>query len=688
MSMTLLERGTLTARAAVFPESMALNLEERNSTATVTLGPEAPAVEIGDWIRDETEPGAGIVWRVRTVTEDVNKSTRTVALEHMIQTLKDRVLFGEHTAGMMTGDSAASHCGARAAMAYILTKQGTWRLGETADNPVNPYHFSGETLWAAMEAVTASIADAQWEYDFSTLPFTIHVRRCPPEFTGELRMSRNITTLRRQIDRTRMYTRHYPIGKNNLHISGDYVSRNENLYGIICKVETDQSKDSEEKLRAWSEQRLARHCEPTVTDTIGGIDLSRATGEPLDKITLGRKCRVPLPEQGAVIIEKVTKLSWADKIRKPDEFMATLGNQLEDVASIVNSMQQAAGGGGRAAAKEAEEDHAWFVDTTEKVGMVAEAVAGPGADKDWSRVSSIFVDGTGIHQKVTKAQDDIIQAEARIEINEDAIRQEVEKRIAEDQSLLGRIQVQADRVGMVVGTKDGKNYIKAAEICAWINEDGSGEAMISASKIHLLGQVIAQQINADYISAQIARLTVLRAQRLSVSGGADVSGILRARSYRYGNDEDLLETFRFVRKTTDGNDITLTFQRANGGSQSVTFSRATALEGTWSSGVYKVKASPQDEEIETRILAGTGSWDAGVCTIPVRYSDGSGEGATGLSCTARVNKSDIIASRSGRYSSDPSHDSVLTTVTQNGYYLVTVTVHGTSRTFRIQVNVA
>ena len=158
-----------------------------------------------------------------------------------------------------------------------------------------------------------------------------------------------------------------------------------------------------------------------MTVQIAGLELSAATGEPLDHFQINTKCRVPLPEFNTVITEKVTKLSWSDKMREPEKVTITLANLLEDVASIVNSANNSAGRGARAGAKQAEEDHAWFVDTTDHVAMVAEAVAGEGASKDWSRVSSIVVDGEGIHQRVTKTEDRVTTAETKIRIMVDEV---------------------------------------------------------------------------------------------------------------------------------------------------------------------------------------------------------------------------------------------------------------------------
>ena len=697
--MILLRGHSLEKKAWFRPEAMGLNLEERNSTATVTLGPEAPEITVNDWLRDDTEPGKGIVWRVKTVSESVETRTRTVNLEHVVQSLKDLVLFGEHGPAAITGDKKATKCTAAQAARYALQGQNEWKLGDLEENPENPYSFNGENLLSCLETITASIPDMQWEYDLSSMPFTLHIRKQPTGFQSEMRMSRNITTLRRQIDRSRMYTRIYPIGKNNIHVDGDYLSKNEGIYGIICKVETDQSQDTKAKLKAWAQERLNRHCEPLVTDTITGLDLSRATGEALDAITVGRRCRVPLPEYGTSLTERVVKLSWSDKVKEPEKVTVTLANQLEDVASIINSIQKASGGGGKAAAKQAEEDHAWFVDTTDHVGMVAEAVAGPGADKDWSRVSEIIADGVGLHGRVTKAEGDLITAETRIEVNEDAIRLEAEKRISEDASLLGKLQVESNKVGMVVGTKNGQNFIKAAEICVAINEDGSSQAVIEADKIHLLGETIAKKITADYINTKIGDLNTLTVKSIacqgSISAGSLYGGSIYLRSsagsgYANSNIKDVFLTSVELRGPVN-NVYSLYQHTANDATGKLigTFSRATALNGSWSGGKLTVTATPQGTTFTTFLEGGTESWSGGVGTIPIRYTNnGTSYYPTGAYAYAHVNKGDIGATRGNRQTTQPSADAVLTTVVANGYYVITVNVHGQSKTFRLWVDVS
>ena len=430
--MILLNGHTLEPAMKFMPESLGVNLEERKSTATMQIGPDAPGLAVGDWLRDETAGcGQGVIWRVKSIDTNYNTDTRLVTMEHIINTLRDAVLFGETTPADITGDPDATTCSAEAAIEYILDRQDLWELA--SDFPylsANAYKFNGDTLYAAIESVTGTLEDPCWWYDLSAIPFKLHITEISDEVSCEMREGRNIQTLKKTIDRSRMYTRFYPIGKDNLQLSGDgYISKNESTYGMVAKVETNQKYETEEELEAWAWTRLERHCFPTVTISIGGEDLSRQTGESLDALTLGRKCRVPLPEFGTTIVERIIRISASDKIKEPDRVTVTMGNELQDIASIINEVieeqESGSGGGGRGGMKKQGEDHAWFVDTDDHVGMIAEAIIGRGADGvDWSRVASIIVDGYGIHQRVVRAEGYLVTLEARIDLDEEALRAE------------------------------------------------------------------------------------------------------------------------------------------------------------------------------------------------------------------------------------------------------------------------
>ena len=482
--ITLLSGHSLTAADRFPAEKLSVQLSERQSTATLTISDKAPVIGVDNWIQWEDGPGAGIVWRVKTVDEQYDKRTRTITLEHTINALKDRVMFGDTTPADMGG---STECTAEQAAKYILSKSADWRLGGIAFSVSEPYNFNGDDLLSALQTVSTTLEDCLWEYDFTRYPFRLYIRKMDKTVYSEMRTDRNIRTLKKTIDRSRMYTRHYPIGKDNMHISGNYTSKNEDLYGIVCKVETDQTQDTERKLRSWSTHRLRRHCEPTVTVTISGLELVEVTGEPLDAFQIGKMCRVPLPEFKTQILERVTKLNYTDIIADPMNVTVTLANDRQDVANIVNNLQKqvAGGGGGRAAAKKAEEDHAWVIDEQDHVKLLAEAVAGEGAGEDWSRVAEVLVNGNGIFSTVTEMGKDVETQQSSIT----QLKNQIELKVS-----------QGDIISSI-NMEPGNIRIKAAKI----NIDGVIQNLKAVeANVTSLQTVVSKSgaVNASYISTE------------------------------------------------------------------------------------------------------------------------------------------------------------------------------------------
>ena len=395
-------------------EARGLTLEEKNSQCTLTLGPTAPRdIAVGEWMRENEAPGAGIVWRVRKIEDDYVTDTRTVTLEHIVQALKDTSIFGSVGADDMGGTDGM--VGARAAINYALARQSDFVLGDFGyDAVTGGYSFNGDTVFAAIENVCRTLDDCWWAYDLSVYPFRIHIVQRSRAMACEMRGGRNISSIRRTLDMSRMYTRIYPIGKDDLHISGNYLSANENVYGVVEKVETESSIEDTATLTAWAQARLNRHCEPELSVTISGLDLSAETGEPLDALTVGVGCRVPLPEFNTTILETITRMVWRDAKRDPTSVTVTLANNLTDVTMIlreeISSGSGTSGSAGRRSATQSKEDHAWFVDTEDHVGMVAEAIGGldENGNPNWSNVASSIVDGKGIHDRVVYTEGEVV----------------------------------------------------------------------------------------------------------------------------------------------------------------------------------------------------------------------------------------------------------------------------------------
>ena len=616
--MILLSGHSLTPARRVPLEGMGLRLTERDASASMTPA-DMTGIDSNSWLQDETAPGQGIVWRVRSIQQAYATRTPTVQLEHAIATLKDRILFGVIKAEDISGGST---CTAKQAVEYILSQQSDWTLGTFGYSVSNPYKFDGDTLFDALEKVSASLPDAWWSYDFSTYPFVIHINPRPSGVACVLRPGRNLTAISRTVDRSGMYTRFYPIGKEDLHVPGNYISRNEDLYGTIAHVETDQSLETVAELTAWANEGLNRHAEPRVTVSADGLELSRATGESLDSLTLGRLCRIPLQEFGTTIEERIVELNYPDKIKTPEVVRITMANAREDVTRILaESIKQAArGGGGRAGARQQKEDHAWFEDTDEHVAMCAKGIVGVDAsgEPNWMLLSQIVVDGTGVHQHVQSVQEDVVQAEASIEMNAQAIVAEVTRATGTESELSGAITVEAGKVAMVVGTRTTQsgeeNYIKAGEITLAINEStGASEAKIDAGHVYIgndksttviAGKLNASDVTANYIQAKISDISILAANALSVAGGINGSGTLTVAnlatfngSVRLGSGNSFSKCI--VSATVNETTNTLTLVDSNG--DTVNFSKAASvvLSGSWSGTTYTASAVAGSTVVDT-----------------------------------------------------------------------------------------
>ena len=658
--MILLSGHSLTHARRVPLEALSLSLKERESTATMVPA-SMDGIGVSSWFRDDTEPGRGIVWRVKSIGEAYVTNTPTIQLEHVINTLRDRIMFGEITAATITGNSKATTCTAEQAVRYILSYQSDWVLGSFGYNVSNPYKFDGDTLFDALETVTASLSNACWTYDMSAYPFRLNIVNKDSTVGSELRAGRNLKTITKTIDKSSMYTRFYPIGKDDLHISGNYVERNANVYGVIEKVETDASIDSESELRRWANERLDVHAEPNVTIDVEGYELANATGESLDRMVLGRACRVPLPEYGTTIQERIVTLTYQDKVHQPDVFKATLANNREDVTKIIADNMKSGGKGKRTSTKQSKEDHAWFEDTDNHVAMCAIGIIGVDAqgNPNWTRLSRLEVNENGIYGEVKSVQGEVEIAKTRIDMNEEHITLEATRRAEGDAELSGKLTVQADRITAEVsrastaegklsgrldvtaeainaevtrakgaeGTLSGRitveagkitqivsavgadGQVTAASICLAINNGGS-TATINANKIYLLGQTIANTITASYIATKIASIANLNVQSISSErGGLSMYSVATTNFSQGGVSCYLPNAIWTLQIVQDGNNYTLQRQRYNdeGWTDVGTFSRATSLSGTWASGVYTVSASPQGNTDYTA-LTNTGHW--------------------------------------------------------------------------------
>lgn len=678
--MQLLTMNSLTRTGSrIWPLSLKIDLMERTSTITATaLGSSVP--KLGSWLITDEGPTAGMVWRVRdTDDQHIGAGKYTITAESILSVLKGKIIEDKVTAADITGNKKDTTCTAKQAIQYLLKKQDKkdFTLGTIDYTDSNPYSFSGDNLYSALETITGSLEDAYWEVSFNSYPFKISIKKLSESDWSEMRLNRNITgVIKKQQSISNMYTAFMPVGKNNLKLPEVWLTRNVDKYGRIEKTETDQSMDTVAKLRAWGKEKLRNHAKPPATITLTGRYLAEVTGEKLDKIRLNRVCKVPIDGE-STIAERVIRLSWADWIKEPESMNVTLCNQENDVASIIKEMVKSGGRSSRQAAEDAQEDHAWFEDTTEHVAMVAETIIGKNKDGvDWKRVSELKVGPDGIHGTVDKIEGDVKKIGTRFDQDE-------------------------KKIGMVVGTyPDGKNFVKAGEICLAINESGESEAMISANKIYLLGDTIAKKITAEYISAKIATIPNLNGLAATFSGNVTVKTALFSQYYYLGtgvpyrNLADGISEVRINGPTSNSYKLQYKTWNQQEWQDAGSFSRAIASWTVgWSNGKWTATASPQNQECWTEIMGGTPVWTGRTVEIPIMAVDNTdyyNQKNTGrsVSATFTMAKADMDLTRSSRYSTEPSADGTITNlpVVQDGWWIFTMTAAGTTKTYKMKID--
>ena len=744
---------SLTRGTFFLPETQPMILQERDSSCTLQLSPDGPEIGFNDWILDDDWPEGNYVWRVKSLDDTVTSETRQIGLEHIIKILDDTSLFGEITTADIAGQAGASTVSAKQAVQYILGQQSDWVLGDFEYESVsNPYEFGGETLLDALGSVTETLEDAVWEYDLSVYPFKLHIRHRSGTVSCEMRGGRNLSTLKRSVNRSGMYTRIYPVGKNDLHLDSVYLSKNENVYGRVDKIETDQSKSTKENLQAWAQGRLNKHCEPTVSITISGLELSGETGESLDNLKLNKVCQCPLPEFNTTITERIVKKQWRDRRKEPENVTVNLCNSSADVATIIKEQSRGGGKGAAGQAKqnylfEANENHLYYevFDECGHLHSVLEMTTESlriGFDNLIESTRSEFlmtseslriqfeneIASTRSQFEMTSEslriqfENDLASTRSELEMTSDSLRVQFENELASTRSefqmtseslrvsfeagqsslrselqmtseslrvsfeagqssLRSELQMTASSLRVsfesgissarsefqmsaeslrvefqtadsslrsyvnqtassweakVAGVAGSDGKVTAASIAVAINNAGEGVATINASKIYLLGQTIADQITADYISTKIATLSSLTVSSINCTGTLGAStvevGTLKFRSssgagYSYSDLKDLFVTSVSVTGPVD-NVYTLKYYTANNpsGTSGGTFSRAvSSITGTWSGNHYYVTVSPQNQTGgDTYLFSEADEWtEDHKKTVHVYYFSGS-----------------------------------------------------------------
>ena len=106
-------------------------------------------------------------------------------------------------------------------------------------------------------------------------------------------------------------------------------------YGVITRYMDADPVIGSDELTKQGRAYLEAHKTPAVSVTMDAVDWYEATGEPFDRFTLGRVCRVCLPDYGKTIRQRVISLSWPDVYGQPDQVTVTLASESTTAVSVM-----------------------------------------------------------------------------------------------------------------------------------------------------------------------------------------------------------------------------------------------------------------------------------------------------------------------------------------------------------------
>ena len=604
----------------VHPLSLSVNLDITPLSTASMLLPKDENLPSRGYVELFTPIGSAGIFRVRSPEDAYGDDTTSAQLEHAISEVGDYLVRTEISEMMA----------ATTAMQTIFGHyRGTrWQLGSVS--ALGSGNVAVDCKYVrvldAMLSILEQKPSCMLKFNFSTTPWTVSVAERDDSVSAEGRLSRNIRSAKVITDDTELCTRlYYQIPSTDAegqpiqvwtHMDASTI----NTYGVVEREFQGGSGYTESEADAAASEYLRKHKRPRVTIEIDAEELSSITGETFDRFTIGKMMRLALPDYNTTATENITGLSWQDVINLPNQMTVRLGDEEDTVVNFLHDVDKnggtdgSNGGGGGGGRKKNDDEWKEYRTRFEKddyhLALVSERV-----DRSDNILQAAGLD-INSQTGVIIYHDDVENGvAARLATNANAITAEATQRINADIATSGRLDVEAGKVAMVVGTNAYGNYIKAGEITLAINESGESEAHIDANKVYIgneksttviNGKLEAEDITANFLSSRIADIPVLTARSLSVTGTLSSSGYVYAPEFILGSNSSGASGNKNVSNALSAVQITdgstagtkkLQYKRFSDSDwqDAQTFSTATSLSGSWSGSTLTVTASPQNQ---------------------------------------------------------------------------------------------
>lgn len=312
-------------------QSVSLNLTPLTTGSLALM--ERSSARVRDFIELYTARGTAGIYRVTSKESGYGTGGDLISLEHGICVLGDAVTPEE---GTLSGTY-------RAVLTELLKHQtakvgGTamWTLGEVdvPETETTDYDMSGGKTLHAILDVLGTLDGYALTFDQSVFPWVMHVKKMEDTPSCEGRLSRNVITARVMIDDSDLCTR-----VESERLPGGYMQlEDEPEWGVVSARMSFADDVPDETVVAECRKYLEARKNPRISVEIDGLELSRITGEPLDRFDCGRMMRLALPEYGVTVNERIVSIHYAQAIERPERVTVTLSTALKDASSSLSGL--------------------------------------------------------------------------------------------------------------------------------------------------------------------------------------------------------------------------------------------------------------------------------------------------------------------------------------------------------------
>lgn len=533
----------------VHPTRVSINLAMIPlSDASMSL-PQGESLPARGYVELFTCMGSAGVFRVRSPQDAYGVVTTTAELEHAIVEVGDylvRTKYDEMMPANTAMQTVFSH--------YRGTK---WQLGSVSALGSGQIALQAnyDKVLEAMLAILEQKPECIMSFDFNTTPWTVNIVSRDTTVTAEGRLARNVNSAKVIYDDTELCTRAYfekPVKTdsgdfsdfptfdvsvnyskndyvvysnklyqlNNGHVKGvTWANTTKTLvddipdrvwdsidadtigtYGVVEReVQTSASNTADEAVWTVNEY-LKKHKNPRTSVDISAVELSSITGESIDNFSIGKLFRLCLVDYNNLIIDKnVINLYFEDVYKRPQAITVTLADEEDTAVSFLHDLDAKGGAGGGGRGKKQQDDQ-WKEFLTDfemddyHIALYAQQFKNA---EEILRQAGLYIDAQG----VLIYADDLSEADtylgAKLAVNANAITAEVTRATNAEDSLSGRIDVEADRIGLVVSGTGQYAQIKAAQIWASIDTTlRQSQVTISADIIDIDGLLTAFESEA------------------------------------------------------------------------------------------------------------------------------------------------------------------------------------------------